>query len=87
MDESRIHELSHKVGGRFRLAALIQKRMLQLNRGDRQLISRHHRNILYTVLQEIEEDKLALQTVEEQMGGESGAAPSLGPPLEQQGQL
>ena len=87
MDESRLHQLSCKVGGRFKLASLIQKRLLELNRGQRQLILKHHRNPLYTVLQEIEEDKLALSDIREQAGAEGGAAPSLESTFDEQAQL
>jgi len=87
MDETRIHQLSLKVGGRFRLAALIQKRLLELNRGQRQLVKEYHRNTLYTVLQEIEEDKLGLEAPEGESASEAGAAPSLEPPLEDNQEL
>ena len=87
MDENRLHELSCKIGGRFRLAALIQKRLLELNRGQRQLVDRHHRNPLYTVLQEIEEDKLTLVDTPLQVRGEGGAAPSLESPFDEHSQL
>jgi len=87
MDENKLHELSCKIGGRFRLAALIQKRLLELNRGQRQLVDRHHRNPLYTVLQEIEEDKLALSDIREQAGAEGGATPSLESTFDEQAQL
>lgn len=71
MDETRVHELARKVGGRFRLAALIQKRLLQLNRGQRQLTETNHRNQLYTVLSEIEEEKIALRAPAEEVEQES----------------
>lgn len=87
MDENRLHELSCKIGGRFRLAALIQKRLLELNRGQRQLVDKHYRNPLYTVLQEIEEGKLTLRDAPERTGAEGGATPSLEPPFDEQNQL
>ena len=87
MDENKLHELSCKIGGRFRLAALIQKRLLELNRGQRQLVDRHHRNPLYTVLQEIEEGKLPLTDTPLQVRGEGGAAPSLESPFDEHNQL
>jgi DNA-directed RNA polymerase subunit omega len=70
MDESRIHELARKVGGRFRLASLIQKRLVEINRGQRFLIEEPVRNPLYSVLQEIEQDKITL-TDEEQAAEET----------------
>ena len=87
MDENRLHELSCKIGGRFQLAALIQKRLLELNRGQRQLVDKHHRNPLYTVLQEIEEDKLTLTDAPQQAGAQGGATPSLESPFDEQNQL
>ena len=77
MDETRIHNLARKTGGRFRLASLVQKRMLQLNRGQRQLTERDNRNPLYTVLQEIAEDKVGLLLPAEEQPGEQGGMASL----------
>jgi|GEM_PF-1513416 len=77
MDETRIHNLARKTGGRFRLASLVQKRMLQLNRGQRQLTERDNRNPLYTVLQEIAEGKVGLLLPAEEQPGEPGSITSL----------
>jgi len=77
MDETRIHDLARRVGGRFRLASLVQKRLLELNRGQRPLINQNHRNPLYTVLQEIEEGKIDLLGPADEEQGESGGGPSL----------
>ncbi len=87
MDESRLHELARKTGGRFRLASLIQRRLLELNRGQRQLIEEHHRNPLYIVLQEIEEDKVTLSTPDEEPEREGEVEPSLEAPPEEQREL
>ena len=54
MDESKIHELAKRLGGRFRLASLVQKRLLELNRGQRSLVPDDDKNPMNVVLKEIE---------------------------------
>jgi len=49
-----------KVGGRFKLTALIQKRMLELMDGARPLVERENLTDLETVIQEILQDKIAI---------------------------
>ena len=54
-------EIVHKVGGRFKLTALIQKRMLELMDGARPLVERDpHWTDLEVVIQEILQDKIAI---------------------------
>jgi DNA-directed RNA polymerase subunit omega len=54
-------EIVKKVGGRFKLTALIQKRMLELMDGARPLIERDDEMTdLEVVIQEILQDKLAI---------------------------
>ena len=53
-------EIVNKVGGRFRLTALIQKRMLELMDGARPLVERHNMTDLEVVIQEILQDKIAI---------------------------
>ena len=50
----------HKVGGRFKLTALIQKRMLELMDGARPLVERGHMTDLELVIEEIQQDKIAI---------------------------
>jgi DNA-directed RNA polymerase subunit omega len=50
----------HKVGGRFKLSTLIQKRMVALNTGARPLVDIKGGDKLATVLQEIVQDKIYL---------------------------
>ncbi len=50
----------HKVGGRFKLTALIQKRMLELMDGARPLVERGEMTDLEVVIAEIAQDKLAI---------------------------
>ena len=54
-------EIVHKVGGRFKLTALIQKRMIELMDGARPLVEREPQwTDLETVIQEILQDKIAI---------------------------
>lgn len=47
-----------KVGGRFRLCALIQRRLVQLMQGARPLVERENRSDLELVIEEILQDKI-----------------------------
>jgi DNA-directed RNA polymerase subunit omega len=49
-----------KVGGRFKLTALIQKRLLELMDGARPLVERGSMTDLEVVIQEILQDKIAI---------------------------
>ncbi len=54
-------ELANKVGGRFKLTALIQKRLAELMQGSRPLIEDvEGKTQLEIVVQEILEDKIAI---------------------------
>ena len=53
-------EIVNKVGGRFKLTALIQKRMLELMDGARPLVERDNMTDLEIVIQEILQDKIAI---------------------------
>ena len=53
-------EIVNKVGGRFKLTALIQKRMLELMDGARPLVERGNLTDLEVVIQEILQDKIAI---------------------------
>jgi DNA-directed RNA polymerase subunit omega len=54
-------EIVNKVGGRFKLTALIQKRMLELMDGARPLVERKdNMTDLEVVVQEILQDKIAI---------------------------
>ena len=52
----------NKVGGRFKLSTLIQKRLVQLNAGSRPLVDLSTQDKMAIVLQEIMEDKIYLDT-------------------------
>jgi DNA-directed RNA polymerase subunit omega len=53
-------EIVNKVGGRFKLTALIQKRMLELMDGARPLVERGNMTDLEVVIQEVLQDKIAI---------------------------
>ena len=53
-------EIVHTVGGRFKLTALIQKRMIELMDGARPLVDRGSMTDLEVVIQEILQDKIAI---------------------------
>jgi DNA-directed RNA polymerase subunit omega len=53
-------EIVNKVGGRFKLTALIQKRMMELMDGARPLVERGSMTDLEIVIQEILQDKITI---------------------------
>jgi len=62
LDELREEEIVNKVGGRFKLSTLIQKRMVALNSGARALVELDTNNKMEIVIREIMEDKIYLDT-------------------------
>ncbi len=64
-EELKEEAIVRKVGGRFKLSTLIQKRLVQLNRGARPLIDTKSTDKMAIVLQEIEQDKIHLDTSNE----------------------
>ncbi len=60
LEAFREEAIVQKVGGRFKLSALIQKRMVALNRGARPLVDLMTSNTMEVVVQEILEDKIYL---------------------------
>lgn len=55
----------NKLGGRFKLSTLIQKRLVQLNAGSRPLVPAGSDNKMEIVLQEIVQDKIFLDSSNE----------------------
>ncbi len=64
-DELKEEGIVRKVGGRFKLSTLIQKRMVQLNQGARPLIHTTKDDKMAIVLQEILQDKIYLDSSNE----------------------
>lgn len=60
LDELKEEAIVNKVGGRFKLSTLIQKRMAALNTGARPLVDVRGGDRMATVLQEILQDKIYL---------------------------
>jgi len=72
IDKLKSTEIINKVGGRFKLTALIQKRMKELVQGARPLIENPEgKTQIEIVTQEILEDKITID-VEEKPSGEQG---------------
>jgi DNA-directed RNA polymerase subunit omega len=62
IDELKEEEIVNKVGGRFKLSTLIQKRMVALNAGARPLVNMDGAEKMQIVIQEIIQDKIFLDT-------------------------
>ena len=60
LDELKEEGIVNKVGGRFKLSTLIQKRMVALNTGARPLVDMKTTDRMAIVLQEILQDKIYL---------------------------
>ncbi len=73
-EELKEEGIVRKVGGRFKLSTLIQKRMVQLSQGSRPLIHTHSEDRMEIVLQEILQDKIYLDSSD---AVRQGASPDL----------
>lgn len=60
LDELKEEQIVNKVGGRFKLSTLIQKRMIALNQGARPLVDMRGSDKMSIVIQEIMQDKIYL---------------------------
>ena len=66
LEELKEEKLINKVGGRFKLSTLIQKRIVQLKQGSRVLVDTNgNENQMRVVLQEILQDKIFLDENDE----------------------
>ena len=65
IDALKEEEIINKVGGRFKLSTLIQKRLVALNAGSRPLVEADTSNKMEIVVQEILQDKIYLDTSNE----------------------
>lgn len=59
-DELKEELIVNRVGGRFKLSTLIQKRMIALNQGARPLVASRGGDRMADVIREIMEDKIYL---------------------------
>ena len=62
IDALREEAIVNKVGGRFKLSTLIQKRLVALNAGARPLVDLDTNDKLQIVIEEILQDKIYLDT-------------------------
>ena len=61
LEDLKSEKIVNKVGGRFKLASLIQKRMLELLQGSRPLIENTEgKTLMEVVVQEILQDKITI---------------------------
>ncbi len=60
LDELKEEAIVNKVGGRFKLSTLIQKRMVALNTGAKPLVDVRGADKMAVVIQEILQDKIYL---------------------------
>ena len=74
LEELKEEEIVNKVGGRFKLSTLIQKRLVQLNQGSRALVEVGTHDKMQIVLQEIVQDKIVLNMDNEPQPTEDLAA-------------
>ncbi|MAO24866.1 MAG: DNA-directed RNA polymerase subunit omega [Phycisphaerales bacterium JB052] len=58
-------EIVEKVGGKFKLTALIQRRLEQLLEGARPLVPRDGKTDLEIVVEEIMQDKITLEFIDQ----------------------
>ncbi|MHA7812031.1 MAG: DNA-directed RNA polymerase subunit omega [Phycisphaerales bacterium] len=58
-------EIVEKVGGKFKLTALIQRRLGQLMEGARPLVARDGKSDLEIVVEEIMQDKITLEFIDQ----------------------
>ena len=72
LDELKSVEVVNKVGGRFKLAALVQKRMAELLQGARPLIEdTQGLTLLEIVAQEILQDKITIEAPSDSEGNDT----------------
>lgn len=73
LEELKEEEIVEKVGGRFKLSTLIQKRLVALNAGSRPLVELDTDDKMKIVMQEILQDKIYLDAADEvQVSPEAG---------------
>jgi DNA-directed RNA polymerase subunit omega len=65
LEELKEEAIVNKVGGRFKLSTLVQKRLVALNAGSRPLVELDTEDKMRIVLQEILQDKIYLDTSNE----------------------
>jgi len=74
IEELKNDDIIEKVGGRFKLAALMQKRWLELMQGSRPMVDHEGRSELDVIAQEIVENKIAAKVYEPHSADEESSA-------------
>ncbi len=82
IDALKEEEIVNKVGGRFKLSTLIQKRLAALNAGARALVDFNSEDKMEVVVQEILQDKIYLDSSGSLMVVGDGEDSSAGGPPE-----
>lgn len=82
LEDLKEEAIVNKVGGRFKLSTLIQKRLVALNAGSRPLVDANTENKMEIVLQEILQDKIYLDTSNQLQTVESEPEPAGLPDLD-----
>lgn len=65
IDALKEEEIVRKVGGRFKLSTLIQKRLVALNAGARPLVDSEAEDKMEVVIEEILQDKIYLDSAQQ----------------------
>lgn len=65
IEELKEESIVNKMGGRFKLSTLIQKRLVALNKGSRPLVELNTKNKMQIVIHEILQDKIFLDSSSE----------------------
>ena len=71
-------EIVHKLGGRFKLCALVQHRWVELIQGARPLVDRNGRSDLEVIIDEILQGKISIDRDKSPNVTEAGKAPGDG---------
>ncbi|HMP02821.1 MAG TPA: DNA-directed RNA polymerase subunit omega [Gemmatales bacterium] len=77
LDDLKEEEIVNKVGGRFKLSTLIQKRIVMLNHGARPLVETKTNDKMAIVIQEIMQDKIFLDASQNVVTGDGVGFPSV----------
>jgi len=65
IEELKEEGIVNQVGGRFKLSTLIQKRLVAINKGSRPLVDLDTKNKMKIVIQEIQQNKIYLDSSNE----------------------
>jgi len=80
IDALKEEDIVNKVGGRFKLTTLIQKRLTAVNAGARVLVDFKSDNQMEIVVQEILQDKIYLDASHRVKASSESDGPAGGPP-------